>query len=81
MPSFDVTFYAHTGLNYRILDGASRDEAAERVKRRNRYYRKRGFAVSKVGKNRWEYEDEDCVMMGDDQGVLVVKLAKRRRRR
>jgi hypothetical protein len=77
---YDVLFITHSGMTVPLAEDASREEAQAAIRARICSARRRGQAVSRVGKGSWEFED-DGRAISDRDGFLTVRPTRRRYRR
>jgi hypothetical protein len=79
---YSLTFVTFSGMTIPLGDDMDKEDVACEVKRRNTHARRRGLDVMKTENNTWEHTDDEAVMVGDDQGYLMVsRTATKRGRR
>lgn len=80
--TYSVKFTAYNGLVYYLVQGGTKDEVIDAVKKRLRRARRDDQPYSKTGKLSWELETpEDAVGIGDSEGFMEVVADYRRYRR
>lgn len=68
---YDVKFTSHNGFSYMLGEEKTKEEVRDILRSKIKRHRKKGGEVSKIGKRRWEFEDNGN-MIGDDDGFLTV---------
>ena len=76
--TYSITMNCFCGMTVPLEEGLDRETAKAEILRRIRYKRAVGFEVTRLGKGRWEFVDGDAGMVGDDQGVIVLRRERRK---
>lgn len=76
--TYRIVMYAHCGMTVPLAEGLDREQGKAKILQRVRYKRALGFTVERLGRGRWEFTDEACAMIGDDQGILALEPMKKR---